>query len=135
MDVSSFLKMNTSTIPTYLILDTEDDTRKLGWLTQYLPVEEGEVFRVILDCLRYEASAQGELALMMSEIETSMFDRGHEQYAVNTVKMMADLGQKIFTNLKSLGAYHNGYLIYSFHEDLHGDLVLEKFHPEDFQLH
>lgn len=127
--------MKASTIPEYLILDSEQESRHVGFLTQYFPVEEGEVFRNILECIAYESSAVHELEVMAVDMVTMMIEGGHGAYADNMSHLIMILGRKIFDQLRSLKAYHNGYLLYCFHQDMNGDLVLRALEHGDLTLH
>lgn len=127
--------MKASTIPELLILDSEDESRQLGFLTQYFPVEEGEVFRNILECFAFQQNALHELEVWAADMAAMMIHGGHAEYADNMAYFITKLGRKIFDQLTEYGAYHNGYLLYSYHQDLNGDLVLKALEHHDLKLH
>lgn len=119
-------------IPQYLIVDTEEDAQRLTWVTDYFPLAEGEAFRTIMECLSHEANAIGELEVMERDIDMRLRDGGYSEYAFMFSSMMLALGKRVFSLLKHYQAYHNGVLLYHFHEDVNGALVLRSYESADF---
>lgn len=119
-------------IPQYLIVDTEEDARRLACVADQLPLEDGEVFRTIMACLPHEHSAIYELEVMGLDVATDLIVGGFGQYAVATAAFMVQMGRRIFDQLRRYSAYHNGVLLYHFHEDARGALVLRSFESGDF---
>lgn len=121
-------------IPEFLILNSEKEATELALLTQYLPVQEGEVFRNILECIGYDRDADLQLEVHARDVETMMIEGGHGDYAEWTSRLILKLGREILGQLRKLKAYHNGYLIYCYHQDLNGDLVLRALEHDDLQM-
>jgi hypothetical protein len=103
-------------------------------MAEHFPVEEGEVFRLIMECLVYEEHALKELEIMGLDLSTMMIEGGVAEYSDDLVRGIVRLGQYVFTQLQNLKAYYHGYLPYCYHDDLAGDLVLHKYTHEDLQL-
>jgi hypothetical protein len=122
-------------IPRYLILDSSDDYRYLEMLTQYHPVEDGEAFRVILECLTYENNALHELDIMGLDVATMMLEGGHGELSAFLSAAMVRAGHRLFRKLQAINAYYNGYLVYTYHHDLEGDLVLESLTEDDLKYY
>ena len=121
-------------IPEYLILSSEQEARELGLMTQYFPVEEGEVFTNILECICFDDYADLSLEAHAYEVQTAMIESGHYAYAEPMAQLILQLGRGILRQLRELKAYHNGYLIYGYHQDLHGDLVLRALQSGDLEV-
>lgn len=119
-------------IPQYLILNTETDAKRLEWLTEQFPVEDGEVFRNIMECLTREHDALCELEVMGLDISTLLIEGGYAGYAAATAQAMVEMGKDIFAQLQVLGTYRNGILLYCYHDDLNGALVLRSYESADF---
>lgn len=118
-------------IPQYLILNSEQDSREVGLLTQYFPVEDGEVFTNILECIGFNEYADLKLEAHAWDIQTMLIDAGCGEFAEPMARLVLKLGRNILTQLRQLNAYHNGYLIYCYHQDLNGDLVLRALEYDD----
>jgi hypothetical protein len=119
-------------------LDTEWESRQLSWVTQYFPIAEGEIPRMILEAIAYEANAFMEVDLLGFEIEERMRALGYESYAKHMAHQVVMLGRKMFQTLRECGAYVNGYLIYCVSEaseQLRGDIVLERLENHDLDMH
>ena len=127
--------MKASTIPEFLILSSENEARELGFLTRYFPVEDGEVFRNILECIIYDQSAEHELEVHRRDIETMMVEMGYGLYAESMANLVYRLGKVVLEQLRSFGAYYRGYLPYCYYQDMNGDLVLRALESEDLRLH
>lgn len=127
--------MKASTIPEFLILNSENEARELGFLTQYFPVEDGEVFCNILECIVYEKTAELELEVHRRDVLTMMVEDGHGLYAESMANLIHRLGQTVFQQLRGFGAYYKGFLPYCYCQDLDGDLVLRALSYRDLRLH
>lgn len=127
--------MKASTIPEFLILNSENEARELGFLTQYFPVEDGEVFRNILECIAYERSAEVELEVHRRDVMTMMIEGGHGLYAESMANLIHRLGRTVLEQLRGFGAYYKGFLPYCYYQDMNGDLVLQALQHEDIQLY
>lgn len=127
--------MKASTIPEFLILDSEEESRHLGYLIQNFHMEEGDIFRSILECISYERNADAELEVWRREFAKMMTSAGFAEVAENSAHLVMNLGRKIFDQLRLYKAYHNGYLIYCYHQDMNGDLVLRALEHGDLTLH
>jgi hypothetical protein len=127
-------------IPKYLIFDTEREYRELSYLTHLLPlgmvaIGDGNIYRMILDCLHSERDAEYELEFMGLDYAQQMNNLGYGRIGQVTMNQLVALGRKVFQNLKSIGAYHNGYLIYCYHDDCAGDLTVVRYSAADLAMH
>jgi hypothetical protein len=126
--------MKASTIPEFLILDSENEARELSFLTQYFPVEDGEVFRNILECIAYEQMAEFELEVHKLDVQTMLVEGGHGLFAESMANLIHRLGLRIFRQLRDMGVYYKGYLPYCYCQDIEGDLVLRALEHRDLSL-
>ncbi|MDR3392262.1 MAG: hypothetical protein P4L77_11070 [Sulfuriferula sp.] len=119
-------------IPQYLILNTETDAARLNWLVEQFPVADGEVFRDIMECLAREHDALMELDILGHDISTMLVEGGYLGYERSVVRAIVEMGKDIFSQLQTFQAYRNGILLYCFHEDFNGALVLKSYESADF---
>jgi hypothetical protein len=128
--------MNPTTIPQFLILDTEDRRRELGWVIDTYCITHEQVLSDIMQSLHYERDALENLDKLGAEISAGRYGQERElsiAIAVSTV----NLGRWIYEELARLGAYVHGYLPYYFEPNISidGDLILAKLSAEDLELY
>lgn len=130
-------KSSTGTIiPKYLILDTEQEFQELQYVTRLLPlsmipIEDGDVYRMIMTCLVRKENAKYELEFMGLDFTQHLMDLGYGDVSKCVGDHVVALGNQVFRCLDNAGAYHNGYLVYCYTHDLQGDLVVERYTAAD----
>lgn len=127
--------MKASTIPQFLILDTEGEYRTFNHAIESFRQEDSDCLRNVIDCLIYERNAGAELEVWADEIVSGLVGQGYTwdvEYVRNSFLM---LGYKVLRVLQGVKAYHNGYLVYTFNDVLGGDLVLKALEEKDLQYY
>lgn len=128
--------MNPTLIPQFLILDTEDRRRELGWVIDTYCITHEQVLSDIMESLHYERDALENLYKLGNEIILGRYGQERE-LSVSIAVSTTNLGRWIYQELTRLGAYVHGYLPYYFEPNLsiEGDLILAKLNAEDLELY
>lgn len=124
--------------PELIVLDTARIVRALDQALRTHPTmnwEVSEVLQFILATITYEGRARTDLEYGCLDLVREVQQTDLAEDVQRAITGVAHLGQELIAQLKSIQAYHNGYLFYGFHSLLGDDLVLVRLFLDKYPDH